>query len=493
MEVTTMRWIACLVFVTLIPGSSELANAQQDPPPFEKTACKFDIPPGQNVDCGYLSVPEDRGQSSNGLVRTAFEPQVQVNIRTIRLFVAIFHAKNPHPELAPIVFLDGGPGVHSLDWTTKTRPLNFVLQLAIEHDLIFFDQRGTGYSQPTLDCPEITQVDYSNLEKNSQSRTAGQQSNAALSACHDRLVRQGVKLTSYSTAASAADVNDLRQALGYEKVNLYGVSYGTRLAQSVMLQFPQTVRSVVLDSTLVGLQGFSYRGTGPAFDVLFQGCAKDQACNASYPNLGAVFNQLVRQLNQHPVLVSVKHRFTGQQYKILLTGDDVEMGLFWGLYSTVRIPTLPSLIFDARDGDYGGLAELAFENEIVLSDENISTGMNIAVNCIDQFSRGLCRQWLGDLPRPTSPRTVTSSLPTLVLGGEYDPVTPPQYSQTVTRTLKNSVFLEFPGTGHEAAFSGQCPMDIVLAFYKAPDQQPDATCISKLHEPDFVLRLVETF
>src|SRR5262249_12796325 len=150
----------------------------------------------------------------------------------------------------------------------------------------------------------------------------------------------------FSTAASAMDVNDIRQALGYDKVDLYGVSYGTRLVQSVMLQFPQTIRSVVLDSTLVGLQGFVGSNMNAAFNVLFQGCAKNQDCNASYPNLGSVFNQLVQQLNQHPVEVAVTHRFTGRQYKMLFTGDDAQMGLFWGLYFTTRIPNLPKFIFD---------------------------------------------------------------------------------------------------------------------------------------------------
>ena len=480
-------WIVILVI--FFAGIPESANAQENPPTFEKTACKFDIPQGAKVDCGYVTVPENRNQSNNGISRTAF----QTNIRTIRIFTAVFHAKNAHPELAPVIFLDGGPGVHSLDWTTKTRPLKYLLQLTIDHDLIMFDQRGTGYTQPNLDCPEIAKVDYDNLDKNTQSRAFSDLVDNARLACRDRLVKQGINLAAYSTAASAADANDIRQALGYEKVNLYGVSYGTRLAQSVMLQFPQTVRSVVLDSTLVGLQGFTNFNRNAPFTVLFNGCAKSEACNASYPNLASVFNDVVRELNQHPAMVSLTHPFTHHQYEILVTGDDLETGLFWALYSTTRIPTLPKLIFDARDGDYRGLAYFAFENNVVLGDEYISIGMNLSINCIDQFSRGLCREWLGNDPAPTGPRTVSSTLPALVLGGEYDPITPPRYSQTVTRTLQNSVFLEVPGTGHEAAFSGQCPMDIVLAFYKAPDQQPDATCISKLHGPDFVVRQLVSF
>ena len=488
-----LYWMLLLVAVALFPDTVPSVNAQQAIPRFEQTACKFDVPQETNVDCGYLVVPEDRTQSSNRLVSVGQGEVVQANTRTIRVFVARFHAKNPHPELAPIVFLDGGPGVHSLDWTVKTRPLEFVLQLAIDHELIMFDQRGTGHSEPALDCPEVAQFDYSVLDKNSQSRVIAQQYNAALRACHDRLIGQGINLAAYSTPASAADVNDLQHTLGYKTWNLYGVSYGTRLAQSMMSQFPQGIRSVVLDSTLVGLLGAPDFNRRSPFNVLFDGCAKSQTCNAAYPNLPAVFDHLVKQLNQQPVLVSIQHPFTGQPYELLLTGDELQSGLFWGLYSTRRIPILPKLIFDAYKGDYIGLAQLAFENNVVLSDEYISQGMNLSVNCLDQFSNGLCRQWLGNIPTPARSRTVTSNLPTLVLGGEYDPVTPPDYSKTVTNTLKNSVFFEFPGTGHEAAFSGQCPMNIVLAFLAEPTQHPDASCISTMHEPDFVVPIVVSF
>jgi pimeloyl-ACP methyl ester carboxylesterase len=491
-----MRWklIIYLIVVSLIQNNSLPVNAQKSTPPtFEKADCKFTIPAGMKVDCGYVSVPQDRSV---------------VNSRTIRIYTALFHAKNPQPDLAPVVFLDGGPGVHSLDWTTRTRPLNYVLQLANDHDLILFDQRGTGYSQPALDCPEITQLDYAYLDQDPQSQ-ANRPYQQALGACHDRLVREGVNPAAFSTAASAADVNDLRLALGYAKWNLYGVSYGTRLAQSVMKQFPQGVRSVVLDSSLVGLLGAPNYNRRSPYNVLFTGCANSPVCNMAYPNLSSVFNQLVRQLNQNPVTISIKHPVTGKMYAMLVTGDEMETGLFWGLYSTRRIPTLPKLIYDAHYGDYSGLATLAFENDIVLGDENISEGMNRSVNCIDQFAQGgLCQEWLDNTP-PTSTGggiaairdllsqngngLVTSDLPTLVLGGEYDPVTPPSYAKAVTQTLKNSEFLEFPGTGHEAAFSGQCPMNIVLAFYTNPAQKPDSSCILRVHEPTFVVPEMASF
>src|SRR5439155_13420646 len=181
----------------------------------------------------------------------------------------------------PIVYLDGGPGGQTL--RQAKRIFDNFASFAPDRDFVLFDQRGIGYSEPALDCPEHTQFLYDTLDQDDNSIRVVRDYNASIRACHDRLVDQGIDLWAYTTAASAADVNDLRIALGYRTWNLLGASYGTRLGLAVMRSFPQGVRSVVLDSTIPPQLE---PGGGASFmrslDVLFNRCTNDTSCNRSY-------------------------------------------------------------------------------------------------------------------------------------------------------------------------------------------------------------------
>jgi pimeloyl-ACP methyl ester carboxylesterase len=250
------------VFRALSPTARQTSSAfQQAPCPF---ALSGSLVEGKNVTCGFLTVPEDRSQ-----------PQGP----TIQLAVAIFKASSLHPAPDPVLVLGGGPGQALLE---NQGPRYNVGNLLSNRDLILLDQRGAGYSQPSLRCLD----------------------NETLQACHARLVKSGINLNAFTTLENAADVHDLIRALGYRQVNLEGVSYGTRLALTVMRLYPADLRSVVLNSVAppqVNLFTSVPQAAGRAFDVLFQGCAADRSCNATYPHLQAVFYQLVADLNTTPV------------------------------------------------------------------------------------------------------------------------------------------------------------------------------------------------
>jgi pimeloyl-ACP methyl ester carboxylesterase len=483
--VFTMRWKFCIVFAALcvvlvsaviptVPAQADSANAVV--PRFEKSACKFEVPAGRTVQCGYLIVPEDRSAPGK---------------RTIRLHVGVFKAAGPKAATDPIVFLDGGPGGHSLEAMTKVRALDFFAQITAGRDLILFDQRGTGYSEPALDCPEYLKALFNDMDQEAGTRQGGREI-SALQACHDRLVGQGINLGAYTTAANAADVNDLRIALGYAKWNLFGVSYGTRLAQAVMLYYPEGVRSVILDSSMVGLRGYPIFNPLNAFNTLFDGCSRDAACNKAYPSLRSVAVKLVFDLERKPVVVTVTHPITLQRYTMRLTGQNLLQGLFQALYSTKRIPLLPKLIFDARDGSYAGLGQVVFTT-VYVQEQYISLGMDLSVRCTEGGFTGLCNRWITNTAKAEDNDRVSSYLPTLILSGQYDPITPPSYSRAVAKTLKQSYYFEFPGIGHGVTFSAQCPVDMTLAFLKNPRQKPDSSCIAKMSEPSFVIRQVSVF
>ncbi len=465
---------------------------------YERASCKFEEPDGVEVECGYLIVPEDRS-SDDG--------------KTIRLHVAVFKSQSDTPEPDPIVYLEGGPGGNALEGV----PLIFEDRFATfldKRDLIMFDQRGTGYSEPALDCPEIIKLQNDTLTEDIRIPEGEKLGAEALLACRDRLVSEGVNLAAYTSAENAADLNDLRIALGYEQWNLYGISYGTRLALTEMRDFPEGVRSAILDSSypletnlFVDIPANADR----AFTTFFEGCAKDSACNTAYPNLESDFYKLVDKLNATPVTVPVTNYLTNEESQLLLNGDSLFSILFGALYVTDYIPLLPKAIGDALNSDnYTFLAALAFDD--VIQAEFFSNGMYYSVECAEEYPFGtpqayqnadqsfpeqrdafdsssivtICGAWGSDKPDPRENQPITSDIPSLVLSGEYDPITPPAYNRQVAQSLNNSFLFEFPGLGHGVSNDTECPLGITKAFLDNPSREPDASCIEEMTGPQFV-------
>lgn len=473
-------------------------------PPFEWGDCKFDIPVGARVDCGYMTVPENRSDP---------------NSKTIRLHVGVFRTDNAQKAPDPILYLGGGPGENSTEASSYFYDDLFKPFLK-NRDFIVLDQRGAGFSEPDLDCQELDETYRDLLSEDLSLEDERARGAEALVKCHDRLAGEGVNLASYRSAESAADVNDLRRALGYEQWNLYGVSYGTRLALTVMRDFPQGVRSVILDSSYP-LQANLYTSIQPnarrAFDTFFNGCAGDPACNSSYPALRSVFFQTVDELNASPVTETIVNPLFRLEYEsVVVDGDMLVSFLFGALYSTDAIPVRPAIIYQVANGDTYAMGAImgGFFAEF---EELFTPGMHVAVQCSDEAvfgnadevaasiaaypelrgltegdpttGTGLFSTCAGWGPAPADPKEnapVTSDIPTLVLAGEYDPITPPGWGQAVSDTLNNDRFYIFPGTGHGVATSGECPLNMTLAFMDNPGAELDASCIGGMGGPDWL-------
>jgi len=240
-------------------------------PQFTSVECQFEVPSGREVECGFLEVPEKRSNPSGA---------------TIRLAVAIFRSESANPAPDPIVYLDGGPGGHSLEAIPFSFEAGFSPFLE-QRDFVMFDQRGVGFSEPGLFCPEYLDELTDIADEDISSDESASREIASLLECRSRLLDDNdVDLTAYNTAESAADVADLRVTLGYADWNLYGISYGTRLALGVMRDHPQGVRSVILDSTLPPEADLMTEGPANfarALRVLFTGCSSDPNCAGAYP------------------------------------------------------------------------------------------------------------------------------------------------------------------------------------------------------------------
>ncbi|MCA9918028.1 MAG: alpha/beta fold hydrolase [Anaerolineales bacterium] len=491
------------------PTNTPAPTATPEPayePTFAYTTCEFGIPGNRDVRCGYLTVPENRDDVANG--------------RTVQLHVAIFASDSANPAPDPVVYLEGGPGGDALELVPLTFNDQFASFLA-DRDFIIFDQRGTGYSEPSLACPELIDLTLDTLDDDLTTEEGEALYLDAVAACRARLVDEGVDLTAYNSAENAADVADLRVALGYEAWNLYGISYGTRLAQTVMRDHPEGIRSVILDSTYplaANLQLETAVNAERAFTVFFAGCAADPACNAAYPNLDEVFAQLVSDLNDNPITIEVYNLSDRQNYDALINGDFLVSVLFNGLYSVELTKIMPKLIYDVRDGRTTDLNALV--STLLYQQQFFSQGMQLSVQCNEevsfsvpgetmpstaypylndifeggsvtgQFGFAVCDLWQSGEADPIENMLVNSNLPTLILAGEYDPITPPSWGQDVSEGLSDFYYFEFPGIGHGASVSADCPLEITQAFLNDPTTEPDASCIAAMAGPSFVAPLV---
>lgn len=495
-------WVFTVMLLGLWVLSFGLVRVQadiSDTPRFDAAPCMFIVPDGYNVECGYLVVPEDR---SNPLSRT------------IELAVAVVHSLSQNPAPDPMLYLSGGPGGYLL--TNADYYIERFAPVLAERDLILFDQRGVGFSQPSLDCPEFQQYYYESLATDFEFDELLDDSIRVALACSNRLAEEGVNIRAYNTPASAADVADLRVVLGYAEWNILGISYGTRLALTIMRDHPTGVRSVILDS-VVPLQADGLaaivEAADRAFSILFAGCAADAVCNAAYPDLESRFWRTYERLNANPVRLNVPHPETGEMYPLLITGEVFGDVLFRSLYSTELITYMPVVITYADQGYYEPVGNLAMF--FTSNFETFSVGMYYSANCRDEVTfsslatinqsvslhpraafmaegsiieMAICSVWESGIGDPLDNAPVHSTIPTLVLSGEYDPITPPARGSLAATTLVNSFVFEFPGLGHGTSLADSCPIAMVVDFLNAPTTAPDASCIDVMTGPQFVIQ-----
>jgi pimeloyl-ACP methyl ester carboxylesterase len=503
-KISYLKFVKVVVSLGLLIGVSvhtapavSAAPRLQQTPTFYPDPCVVPIPlgleEGRDIVCGYVLVPEQHAAPSGP---------------TIRLEVAILKSEAASPAPDPLVILQGGPGGSTLEdlLTPFARS-----PLRANRDLVLFDQRGALHSEPGLRCPELLELTEQTIEQHLSPAEADRRSLEASLACRRRLVAEGVDLGVFDSFENAADIEWLRQALGYGPINLYGVSYGSQLAQHFMRVFPASLRAVVLDA-VVPTQGSwlaEYpRAQDRAFRELFRACAADQDCDAAYPNLEQVFFELVDRFNQTPARIPITDSETGRRYNATVDGNTLMDILFQFLYVSDLIPALPKMIYDLRAGDSGLITAVW---PLLVFDRHFSSGMYDSVVCAEEMDyqpdelpaglypqlaayarrslellQALCQQWQVPPLGAEANQAVVSDVPTLVLNGQFDPITPPDNGEAVARNLSHSHVVTFPTTGHGAALSGDCPTEIIGAFLDNPNAAPDTACLAEHPRVNFI-------
>lgn len=491
-----LLWLLLLIFFSSI-------NVAQDAYSLQEASCRFQIPRRVDVDCYTLRLPENHNE---------------VTSETIRLKIAILRHPSGNPEPDPIIFLQGGPGGRTLDNLHLTFENRFRPLFATNRDIIVFDQRGIGHSVPNLNCSTYQQTNIDLLDYEIDGNQLSKHEITAildnlLIECAERLA-ESYDLTAYNSIQNAADIETIRQAFGYEQVNLWGVSYGTRLALTAMRDFPNSFRRVVLDS-VYPLSANLYTETPVNFDralnVLFDACLADADCNETYPNLETVFFETVERLNQDPVRLNAPNPYDGSVFEdVLFDGNFMLRTTFQLLYSTSLLPRLPELIYAASDGDIRQWSSLI--GWIAGQRSSYSVGMNYAVQCQEEFFftdvddmaaawdlfpnlapysnlfqtaprlQTICAAFeAGESPISENQAVTDSGIPSLILSGEYDPVTPPRWAANVAENFDNSMYFNFPATGHGVSGSGDCAQSMLIDFFMIDDIQTlESSCIAEL-------------
>jgi pimeloyl-ACP methyl ester carboxylesterase len=495
----TIGWLFVMLLVTI----SGMTVAQDSVPRFEAVdECWMnDLPEETAIECGYVVVPEDRSNPDSP---------------TIQIAVAILRSESADPLPDPVIYLEGGPGGSALEFLALT--LDRYTPYLDNRDVIVFDQRGVGLSTPALDCPEDTAFRRDNLDRDFSVDEYVAEYSAALTACGERLAEEGINLDAYTSAENASDVAAIAAALGYEQLNLFGISYGTKLALTVLRDHPEVVRSAIIDSVYppqVVLNDTPLQFER-SLNILFADCAADADCNAAFPDLEQVFYDTLAQLDAEPARFEATDAANLRQVDVVMDGPTFAGLIFQSLYATDLLGAIPEAIYQTRDGNYD-FASL-FTSAILFQIDAISSGMNMAVQCNEEypfdtpesidatlatvnpalvdFSRyslvdpavfTVCEAFgESDTVDARENEAVISDVPTLVMAGQYDPITPPEYAALAAETLSTSYMFTFPAMGHGVVPSAECPQGIALAFLEDPTSEPDSSCIAEMTAPDFI-------
>jgi pimeloyl-ACP methyl ester carboxylesterase len=416
--------------------------------------------------CGTLEVPENRDKPDG---------------RKISIAIAVLPANTLHPRADPLFILAGGPGQAASFLGPFAAALTGVRK---DRDIVLVDQRGTGRSSP-LTCAAF-KSDHSlatTLEFDPAPKAA---------ACARELAAQGIDAAQYTTAAWVADLDVVRAALGYARINLWGGSYGTRVAQEYLRRHPDRVRSVVLD----GVASPAMRTTldvwpsrEVALTAVFDACAKSPACAAAHPGLAATLDAIRDRLGPRGSDVALAEPRTGKEEKFRLTFDHVLGALQPYTYAPELAALLPEVIGRAAAGDFGPL----FTGAMLVTadlDEQSNTALHYAVTCAEDIPRiapadaasalaglrtralaeralAVCADWPKGASPPDATTPLKSDTPVLILSGGLDPVTPPANGAEVAKTLPASRHIVARGYGHIVS-PHACGPRLIAAFIDDP-------------------------
>ena len=471
----SLPWTFCSAF-----------QAHAAPLPLEACRLQSEIAGGGvAARCGWLSVPENREQPSG---------------KQIRLHVAVIPSMRLEPAGDPLFVLSGGPGQAASDFYISIAPA--LARVRRDRDIVIVDQRGTGRSN-RLDCsfPDESDITFSDP----------QQLRELTRSCLAKLPGDP---RYYTTSVAVRDLDDVRAALGYQRLDLYGVSYGTRVAQHYMRRYPQRVRVAILDGVVppqLPLGPDVALDAQAAIDSAFARCDSNTDCKRVFPDIAGTFAALRARVLEQPVPLSIPDPLNAEPTKTQLGAAELGAAVRLLSYSDETLSTLPLLIHEAEIGQPQGLAAQYLMIKRSL-DTQIANGMHFAVVCSEdaprwherpvadtelaktylgdtfmQAMRTICEQWPRGPVDDGFGKPLQSEIPTLVLSGGNDPVTPARYGEQILPGLKNSRHLVLDGQGHGQIAVGCMPRVVAEFIAAGTVKSLDAECLKTVAPAPFLL------
>jgi pimeloyl-ACP methyl ester carboxylesterase len=476
--------LVTLMWVGLCAGWAAGQARAEDVPTVLLTECRLEHPlhlTSIAARCGTLRVPEDREHPQSG---------------SIALRVAVVPALNRRSTEAPMFLLAGGPGQSAMQVYVALS--SAFARINRNHAIVLLDQRGTGNSSPqTCEYPEEWQQPVDPMP-------------ALRKATKECLAKLGPRVRFYTTSIAVRDLDEMRAALGYEQIELYGASYGTRVAELYMRRYPARVRAVILDGVTYPEQNIGAETPQDgenALNLILARCRQAPDCAATYPDLQQDWESLLRQFGPQKVMVTIDDPNSGLPLEIEFNHRIMASALRFLSYSAMQASLLPALIHEAVHGKLRPLASQSVMNARQIGDQ-LANGMQYSVICsedepffaaanIDRAAMArtyqgtelvdalqeICKLWPhgpvdADLHAP-----LHSDIPTLLLSGEADPVTPPADAERAAVGLTRHRHLILKGEGHGQLSTG-CVPRLMADFLDstAPDKL-DATCLEQ-HTPE---------
>ncbi len=439
--------------------------------------------------CGQLAVKENPDDPASG----------EINLEILRL-----PAISPAPKADPLFLIQGGPGGSSVTMAEQIQ--GSFSELRKNRDLVFVDQRGTGKSN-ALSCES--------LSADEQLLPDAEQKNLTLKTMQACAKKYGDVARFYTTPYAVKDLEQVRLALGYRQINLWGGSYGTRVVLEYMREHPQSLRAVVMDGLApvqVALPAGAAQTASSAFNKLNEQCAQQPQCKNQYGDLLQNAQAILARLNQQetkgePLTIAYEHPRTQQPKQLSLSKNSFTSLVFMSLYSRDLSALLPQVLYKAVAGDYRMLASLfalASEQPNLL---DMAQGLHFSVICsedaklypsqsassvflgVDMLdeARSICAFW----PKAEMPESyyqpINATTPALLLSGAVDPVTPKPMADAVIKHLSNATQLEAPGGHHIISTQGCMPQLIAQFIEQASMANINTSCVQKIKPLPLIL------
>ena len=418
----------------------------------------------------------------------------------IELRVAVVPALNLTPQPDPLVPIAGGPGQGSVQFYAAYS--GAFEDVRRNRDILLIDQRGTGESS-TMDCEfddDLLEGEYSTEQTIEYTRL-----------CLDELPHD---TRFFTTSVAVTDMEAVREALGYPSLNLYGVSYGTRVAQHFARRYPESTRTVIIDGVVpptISLGPEIATESQKAVDKILGRCAESAACSARFPTVSEDFARVVAQLREAPVSIEIPHPSTGRLEAVDFGVGEFSAAVRLMAYSPLSISLLPLLIDEAGKGNYVPIGGQFMMTMIAMMD-SLSLGMHNSVMCTEDVPfydkatidfdaieasymgnfqmdalEAICSVWPSGPIDDEFKVPLKTDLPFLLLSGDADPITPPRYADLAAVDLTNATHLIGENQGHGQIAVG-CTPQIVAAFIEAADPSNlDTECMGRSFVMPFFL------